>query len=90
MQTSGHVSAQRAHPVQSSGRAKTAAVYPCRLISLPISMQFFGQTGTQSSHALHRSKSISIRPVAIPSPFPSRRPFRPPLAAYSYFGLNSK
>jgi hypothetical protein len=53
-------------------------------------MQFFGQTGTQSSHALHRSKSISIRPVAIPSPFPSRRPFRPPLAAYSYFGLNSK
>jgi hypothetical protein len=39
-------------------------------------MQFFGHAGTHSSHALHRSKSISIRPVAG--------------ICQSYFGLNSK
>lgn len=76
MQTSGQVSAQIAHPVQSSGLAKTAAAYPCALIFPPISMQFFGQAGTHSSHALHRSKSISMRPVAA--------------IGQSYFGLNSK
>ena len=65
MHASGHVSAQSAHPEQSSGRSKTADAYPCRLIAVPIPMQFVGQTGTQSSHALHRSKSISIRPVAV-------------------------
>jgi len=85
MHTSGHVSAQVAHPVQSSGRANTADAYPCRLIFAPISMHDFGQAGTQSSHALHRSKSISIRPVAVAPPSPGRSPF-----PYSYFGLNSK
>jgi hypothetical protein len=80
MQASGQVSAQIAHPVQSSGRSNTADGYPCRLIAAPIPMHPFGQAGTQSSHALHRSKSISIRPVAV-TLFPT---------AYSYFGLNSK
>jgi hypothetical protein len=80
MHASGHVSAQIAHPVQSSGRSKTADPYPCRLIGVPNPMHPFGQAGTQSSHALHRSKSISMRPVAVTlSP-----------TAYSYFGLNSK
>ncbi len=80
MHASGHVSAQIAHPVQSSGRSKTADAYPCRLMAVPIPMHPFGQEGTQSSQALHRSKSISIRPVAVTlSP-----------TAYSYFGLNSK
>jgi hypothetical protein len=65
MATSGHVSAHAAQPVQSSGRAKTAAGYPCRLRDCPISMQFFGHVGTQSSHALHLSKSITILPVAM-------------------------
>jgi hypothetical protein len=68
MHASGHVSAQIAHPVQSSGRPKTADAYPCRLMAAPITMQSFGQAGTQSSHALHRSKSISIRPVAVIPP----------------------
>ena len=85
MHTSGHVSAQIAHPVQSSGRTKTADAYPCRLNVVPISMHDFGQAGTHSSHALHRSKSISIRPVAVALPSLPR----PPLP-YSYFGLNSK
>jgi hypothetical protein len=74
MHTSGHVSAQIAHPVQSSGRAKTAGAYPCRLNFAPISMQSFGQAGTHSSHALHRSKSISIRPVAVAIPSPLSAP----------------
>ena len=85
MQTSGQVSAQIAHPVQSSGRANTAAAYPCRLNRAPSSMHPLGQAGTHSSHALHRSKSISIRPVAVALPSLPR----PPLP-YSYFGLNSK
>jgi len=76
MHTSGQASAQIAHPLQSSGLAKTAAAYPCRLIFAPISMQSFGQAGTHNSHALHRSKSISMRPVAA--------------IDQSYFGLNSK
>ena len=80
MHASGHVSAQIAHPVQSSGRSKTADAYPCRLMAEPIPMHPFGQTGTQSSHDLHRSKSISIRPVAVTLSS----------TAYSYFGLNSK
>jgi hypothetical protein len=50
------------------------------LMGAPIPMHPFGQAGTQSSHALHRSKSISIRPVAVTLSS----------AAYSYFGLNSK
>jgi hypothetical protein len=65
MQTSGQVSAHMAQPVQSSGLAKKAAAYPCPLIFVPISMHFFGQAGPHSSHALHRSNSISIRPVAV-------------------------
>jgi len=85
MHTSGHVSAQIAHPVQSPGRANTAAAYPCRLNFPPISMHPFGHAGTHSSHDLHRSKSISIRPVAVAVSSPPRPP-----AAYSYFGLNSK
>ena len=80
MHASGHVSAQIAHPVQSSGRSKTADAYPCLLMATPITMHPFGQAGTQSSHALHRSKSISIRPVAVMLSS----------SAYSYFGLNSK
>jgi len=80
MQASGHVSAQIAHPVQSSGRSKMADAYPCRLMAVPITMHSFGQAGTHSSHALHRSKSISIRPVAVTRSS----------TAYSYFGLNSK
>jgi len=67
-------------PVQSSGRSKTADPYPCRLMACHPDAPF-GQAGTHSSHALHRSKSISIRPVAV---------LYPPSAAYSYFGLNSK
>jgi hypothetical protein len=40
------------------------------LMGAPMPMHIFGQAGTHSSHALHRSKSISIRPVAvIRSPF---------------------
>jgi len=65
MHASGHVSAQIAHPEQSSGRSKTADAYPCRLMAVPIPMHSVGQAGTQSSHALHRSKSISIHPVAV-------------------------
>jgi hypothetical protein len=65
MQASGHVSAQIPHPVQSSGRSKTADPYPWRLMGVPIPMHSFGQAGTHSSHALQRSKSISIRPVAV-------------------------
>jgi hypothetical protein len=80
MHASGHVSAQIAHPVQSSGRSKTADAYPCRLMDEPIPMHTFGQAGTHSSHALHRSKSISIRPVAVTLSS----------TAYSYLGLNSK
>ena len=80
MHASGHVSAQIAQPVHSSGRSNTADGYPARLIAAPITMQSFGQAGTHSSHALHRSKSISIRPVAVMLPS----------TAYSYFGLNSK
>ena len=68
MAVSGHSSAQAAHPVQSSGRAKTAEAKPNRLMAFPISMHPFGQAGTQSSHALHRSKSISILPVAMARP----------------------
>jgi hypothetical protein len=68
MHTSGQVSAQMAHPVQSPGLAKTAAAYPCALIPVPMSMHFFGQAATHSSHALHRSKSISMRPVAVAVP----------------------
>lgn len=84
MQTSGHVSAQIAQPVQSSGRANVTATYPCLLMALPVSMHFFGQAGTHSSHALHRSKSISILPVAMTvSPFsryrgPASRAAPPP------------
>jgi hypothetical protein len=65
MHASGHVSAQIAHPVQSSGRSKTADPYPWRLMVVPMAMHPFGHAGTHSSHALHRSKSISIRPVAV-------------------------
>jgi len=64
MQTSGQHSAQMAHPVQSPGRTKTAAAYPWALMDVPISMHRFGQAATHSSHALHRSESIAMRPVA--------------------------
>jgi hypothetical protein len=85
MQTSGQTSAQIAHPVQSSGRAKTAVAYPWRLTWFPISITPLGQAGTQSSHALHLSRSISILPVAL-----AALPFIVSLALHSYFGLNSK
>jgi len=57
---SGHISAQRAHPVHFSSSLIPAGSYPFWLYPCSTTRIFLGQNVMQSLQPLHRSLSITI------------------------------
>jgi len=62
MQVSGQTVAQFAQPVQFSGDAIKAKLYPLLLTSLAKAMVFVGQLARHTPHPLHFSESTTIAP----------------------------
>jgi len=60
--TSGHITAQVAHPVHSPPSSKEATKYPFKFNVPERKIAFFGQNSMQSAQPLHLSWSILIEP----------------------------